>query len=177
MINPLRLANEWRDTLFYSGIALVVLIAVMSGETIPWHYGVLLPTVGRECVRQWLWILSPPMQWAGTTARPANIFDLACATGFVILTLDGLDMLFWDLPQYMAHQGSKPLGVIVGMLSLCSFFGAFAFARIGLQGVVRAYTETMWDWPRRQDGGGETQKLVDAVKAWGGRQLPLATGA
>ena len=80
--NPLRLLNEWRDTV----LATVVVLAF--GMDFVSFYSASLTLWSRECIRFYAWrFLSNPQVVGGR--RPLNSGDVSDATMMLMLVIDG----------------------------------------------------------------------------------------
>lgn len=154
------LANEWRDTIAYT-----VLIAFVIGGPMPLRQAVewaLTLCSIREVARSMAWVFQPTAIVGMRTVDP----DVNRASaGFAGAIAIGVVML----------AGGTPITFILALLN----FGAalMDYSRAGGIGAMSSsYAETMWDYPRKRDGGGQTKKLVDSVKAMLGAE-PVPAGA
>lgn len=147
-----RLANEWRDTVFYTVFIALVLSTFGDPGVTPINMiaAILVVTSLRESLRSALWYRSPIVIGAkrvngerlGTDANFAAQVAIA-----VVLLLD-----------------HAILSLILAMVSM--MIAAAMFSKLGgLSPVIDDYRDTMWDWPRKRDGGGQTKKLTDWINA------------
>lgn len=154
-INPLRLANEWRDSLaLTAGIALA-----MS------NFDAIEVVISAICMRQGLrgivWDVWPPMKIEGGPPLPSadHVAAISRLIANAILALTPDSSFF--------------------VTCLGTFFFGVSLIEVSLRGwrpSMRACVEA-WDWPRKRGDGGETQKLKDwAQSLTGAGQLaPIAS--
>jgi hypothetical protein len=152
-----RLANEWRDTISYTlltGVAIADLI--QNRQVNPEVFGV----VGmRELVRSVTWFYANEQRFVDDKSAPINNVKFALAA-FVGETsgvlLDNLYRSFQQEPHIIGIAWDL-FAMTVGML-----------VAGGPRGVLKAYTDIMWDYPRKKGGGGttQTQKLKDGFSKW-----------
>jgi len=140
--NPIKLLNEWRDTVF----ATCLVFAFGFG----WVSLSVALTVGfwREIVRCWCWRLRPPMQVCGGT-RPPSERTVSLAAGMLA---DGL------LSVNYCHEQNW---VLVSVFFSCLMLGTvLAWMSEGLPQLASEFIKS-WDWPRKSnDGPSETSKIT-----------------
>lgn len=147
MINPIRLANEWRDSL-----ALTTLLAGTAAFGDVALHAALSIIFWREIARDHTWMRTPPSQIVGGPRLPDRL-DVACAA-YAIAVVVGF------IQTFVGRCSPWVFGVWVLCAGL-TWFRAWAHDRTP-GGLVRGYLAA-WDWPRKRGGPTETQKLADAV--------------
>jgi hypothetical protein len=160
VINPIRLANEWRDTL------LAVTLVAAWAAFLP-LYLVLAVALHREFARTLAWFSDFTMRLAGSTRvkvdHKAVDFATHAVSGFIGI------MMAIVFAQTMASMVFSVGCFLMSVLISAARTGAH---RMKPADLVEAYT-TIWDWPRKRDGGGgETKKLAALVESLSGRLVP-----
>ena len=161
--NPVfRLANEWRDSIFYTMLAAGAGELLSSGHAIAVLPLILGSASLREVARSLTWHYFPPKRLVGDKSAVVDHVKNASAA-------------------YTVANSVAAVGFVQPTLLL---FGAAGYAVLrskgaGLRDIPALYFNKktgMWDWPRKQGGGGQTQtqKLKDAVSGFG---KSLAIGA
>lgn len=155
MPNVLRLLNEWRDSVSYA-----VIPAVCSVVRPTWFEAamyVVMFVVLREQIRWFGWATwRAPIVVGGQSMN--NRRD--CATAAIAIACCAAAVLAG--PQVV--EGST----LSSALAIINLTGAAMsiFTVGGVHMVHQYYRDHMWDWPRKRDGGGgETKKLVDAISS------------
>lgn len=157
--NPaVKLANEWRDTLFYSsGLLLYSSASINAGHLVDPNLFTFLWPVSRECARNIFWNFNPEHHvFSGFEQKKIDSELMTSSSCFALcaasLSMGFVSILSNNIVGYIGAGGTLP----VCALSLHSSGG--------IKNVFKAYTETMWDYPRKKGGGGTTQ--TEKLKSW-----------
>jgi hypothetical protein len=143
-----RLVNEWRDTLSYGVLTIATVWDLAHGGKTADYLHV---AVTREVVRGLCWSFSKEQLPVGGFNDPIDNqkFSRSAFAGFWVL----------GSVQDILNNGypAATMGFILSTLCVSSAGG--------LQEVGASYN-TMWDWPRKKNGGGttQTQKLKDGIR-------------
>lgn len=160
-----RLANEWRDTLFYGIVAAGTVVNACLGNPLPENFVPLAVTslaTSRELARAISWRLCPVKSFAGTPLTETKSIDkcrLAAAVSFAVaagcfasaycyaLAPNPSSLLPMIPFLYKARQGVIKIG--------------------GIKETIETFNY-IWDWPRKKDGGeGQTEKFKNGVHTCG----------
>jgi len=163
-----RLANEWRDTLFYSALGVMAVKAGINNHVqgslgdlnfVSFYAGT------REMIRALSWLSSTQTkQIAGFSHKSPNVYLNACIAAFVMSSFyfTRTNLLTHD-PSIFFRISSVPIFAMTILTFKNSFGGNF-------RDIPKYYFDKdigMWDWPRRNGSGGgptQTQKLIDGFK-------------
>jgi hypothetical protein len=150
-----RLANEWRDTITYTAGTVVAAYETMKTGSAT---GTLVCMWARETSRFLAWRFGndeKQIVGAKTIRKDKNKLSTAALAGaWAILLSENL------LRQ---ATGIGHLDLLAG--SDAMFLTFITGIAGGPREVLKAYAETMWDYPREKGGGGttQTQKLHDGL--------------
>ena len=170
-----RLANEWRDTLFYTAFAVGLGLAVINGKGNLAIFSLTAP-MEREILRSVFWGFRPEYRTAGYSATPVDPRKNCNAAAVV-----GGFCLFIEVALFDTFNGTSLGDAMVALMGVMqSAIGTLGLRRLNgrLQDIPNLYLNKktgMWDWPRKRGGGGttQTQKLKDGFMNLG-RKLVAA---
>lgn len=160
-----RLVNEWRDTLFYSALItestkIAINTNPLAGLQAFTFFGAM-----REVGRSLAWRSANPMVIAGYGVKYQNTKQLfsAAAFGATVFMSYPLSLLFSSINQGHNLSHKEYIGFIVAEVLIQN--GVSYFKAGGLGNIYRAYKDIMWDYPRKNGGGGmtQTQKLIYSI--------------
>lgn len=153
--DPLRLANEWRDTLLATSLAGAVLTGTVNLRT------ALLILGAREMARGVAWGCNPPPQIVGVPRNPPSRQVRISSVAFA-----------WGLMLLDSAAGGVALGGSLNLISMTIELTCTTFAFISAGGpiaVMKIYDQ-VWDWPRKGGSGGgttETRKIMNLLTSVG----------
>jgi len=165
MINPIRLANEWRDSLLMTGLVAYA-AADPQMKTIVFCIGT---TITREVARILAWSHAPKEKVVGTAPLPC-LSALHCAIAASITSCIASSLhtgimvaAAVDVPD---RRISSVALIVLSGLNLGTAAALCFLLPNGWRSIKPAYG-IMWDWPRKRDGGGgETSKLSEGLSSW-----------
>jgi hypothetical protein len=163
-----RLANEWRDTLFYGGLAIAATEAAMIGNIE--HLNTIgFTAANRELLRSVSWMkdgVTGQHQYAGFSQKPINWGRNSISAGIMMLSIFCVNdnLLKYD-PSLFNRVYQLPFILYAAFMLKNRVDGR-------VREIPKYYFDPqigMWDWPRKNGGGGttQTQKLVDGFKQIG----------
>lgn len=144
-----RLVNEWRDTIFYT-IALAVVLsgAFSAGHAVGWF---LTMCSLREVSRAVAWTFSDAVLVGESRIDDRLMYAASTVIGNSAIAV----VMFADLTTFQTV-----LGLINATIAAVRLHEAG-----GARTIAVSYRDVMWDFPRKQGGGGQTKKLTDSLKA------------
>lgn len=150
----MKVINEWRDSIFYT-LLLAALISQIGGEHLEGAtVFFLLVASFRESARAFAWDEDFSPILVGER-KPLDQKVLQHSAGF----LGNLSVLV----TYLFPPVDRLSMYLFFFVSFCALV---CFQRAGgsLTAIYEAYDKTMWDYPRKKDGGGvHTKKLIERL--------------
>lgn len=168
MINPFRVANEWRDSLGLT-TCLALVAAVPCREVVA---VAILMIATRELYRDVAWYCHPPMRIVGdqTSLDHRDVSD-----GGALIS-SAFFLVYWVI---LSSFGEPFRLIFLGITMLCTLlhvFRIYILRRSNMTRIRKAWVQA-WDWPRKRGGPTETQKLADIAARLGQSLRPAATEA
>lgn len=163
-----RLINEWRDTLFYTGVATLAGMDIANGGDGIEEF----LRIGdlRELTRFASWMISsrrPDPRLVGDRTAPIDYNKFVFASFALAKSFQLLKFTHNSIKAGSFHPGLSE--------GFALLLGAYAFREAGgIQGIRDAY-KIMWDYPRKKDGGGtsQTQKFKEGFQKMGQRLIEV----
>jgi hypothetical protein len=164
-LGSLKLANEWRDTLGYSAAASWAGHLLATGNFDGATEFMLFSTLVREGIRTFSWLNSDELKTTDSALVRLDPSKLAAAASSVNTLSTAL-----LVGSYSVKAASTSSPEFAPFLLGSATFVVAHYCQVQLAGgyreILKAYTETMWDYPRKKDKGGppnQTDKLVKWV--------------
>ncbi|MDE1900833.1 MAG: hypothetical protein KGI37_04200 [Alphaproteobacteria bacterium] len=160
-----KLANEWRDTLLYTGIAVGLGFALVHGGGRASANMAQNIVLQRELIRALMWNFGKFKKIAGYDPVPVDRAKNSLAALFVVASVG----MVGEMPPLSTHVHTFGLTVqvVAGTLTGLGLYGRGS----GVRDIPALYFHDqtgMWDWPRKQGGGTtQTQKLKNAFGKFG----------
>lgn len=151
MIYPLRLANEWRDS-----IAITVGIAA-TAASLNAFWTLCLMIFFREHVRDVVWWTRPPKQIVGGPRAPDH---KDVSDGSTLISEATMLLGYVVAPDSSSIPWLLYFWIFMLLLTVTR---VHVFRRSSILRCIRAWLGA-WDWPRKRDGGGATKKLADMIE-------------
>lgn len=163
-----RLLNEWRDTVGYAGlVAIETVAAIKTGQ--PFQLTDIPLCIGiREIARYAAWQFGDNNVIAGNNRTTYNPDKLANHALTVSMAAMATKFVATAVGQASMQVTSNAFSLVAG-----AAFGSVAIALCAKGGnvksLIKAYDDIMWDFPRKNKGGGGTslRRLI-------GRHMSLA---
>ena len=141
--NAGKLCNEWRDTLFYTGVVGVGIADKFYGWGIPMHT-IIFSGFLRENARAIMWSEPAPLgNYKHTQSAQLSFSGLGTAT-FGVYVSNHLNALPMMLPVFMCYA------IIAGRAYLL---------RGGIKNIINDYKDTLFDYPRKKEGPTITRRI------------------
>jgi hypothetical protein len=155
------LANEWRDTLSYTALAVGGIELIQYNKNLA--AAPLMIASLREASRATLWRCSNEKRLVDDRSPVIDkrvLVSAATATGFSLVTMANLAS-----PTQGLLNGPLVDFVNMAIASMCLLVAG------GPRGALESYTKVMWDYPRKKGGGGttQTQRLKDGFSKLAGQ--------
>lgn len=161
-----RLANEWRDTILYASLAALAVSELIQNKTVD----VNLLNIGkvdifqmaslREIGRMASWGMSAPQKLVGDHSAGIDCQRLKLSSAIGAL---GAYLLSEMTKFHGVNEAHSAIPMTIVLMGASGILVSTSPAN-----VWKAYKNIMWDWPRKNGGGGttETQRLKDGFKKW-----------
>lgn len=158
------LCNDYRDTLFYAGLAVFEIGNVVMGRNLSSSEVLMAPTL-REFVRSVSWVMSESRLDLGTiepgtiVRSPPNAercYISALSAGSIIGGVWGaaLAVESHHATHFVLSHGDTVVGGLIA--------GAVAYKWAGgIKGLAKCYRDTMWDHPRKNKPPGGPNPLTE----------------
>lgn len=181
------LCNDWRDTIFYTGVAATAVANTALGWGMP-PSDFVFAASQRELARWVAWGgVQPFINIGSVVPNYRHAFSASTALGTLWLTQD-----FMRISEKVlrAIKPSIP-NVGIDVLLDLGVLGTGAAMAGGFKAVAKDYRDTLWDWPRKNKPPGGRRNLIverfrdladlvrDTIRpprpAWGAAFAPKST--